>query len=253
MSASEHQQEQTSPRPRAPQQKRRPRSSRKDSDMESSTRSQKSSGSSPSSNTRDMRRTSSKRRLETNDHSESPRRRQPKRSAVQRRRVSFEMDEKKRVKTHVRRIPLAKSLSTQETLWWSKEELAGIMEREQNVFEVFSKCCTSYVDTVLKLWDQCENSEHQQPKSLSGDEIEKLVNAPARGMENDVVITLLPGSRDRAIKSVIETQHAMAEAGYKVRTTTMRRRYRNLSRTASEFAKNIAEGDAQVAAAILRQ
>jgi len=160
------------------------------------------------------------------------------------RRVTFEVDEKNRVKTHVRKI----RKNGEQALWWSQDELEQIMEREQNVFEVFSKCCTSYVDTVLKLWDHCETN--QDPTIM---DLEKLANAPARGMENDVVVSFVPGSRNKAVQSVMNTQRAMSKCTLDVRTSTMRRRYTKLSRTSAEFAKIIADGDARVAAAILSQ
>ena len=200
-----------------------------------------------------------KRRMDTAPESPQARRRtrQVRRRApanAQKKRVTFEVDDNNRVRPHVRRIRKCLDINTpkgeQEAarLWWSKAELEGIMEREQNVFEVFSKCCTSYVDNVLKLWEDCE--AHEQPTT---DEVEKIANAPARGMENDLVVNFVPGSRQKAIQSVMKTQRSMAKAGFEARTTTMRRRYRHCSRAASEFAQKIANGDAQVAAAILSQ
>lgn len=185
---------------------------------------------------------------------DSPQPRRRTKQVRRRRRVTFEVDESNRVKTHVRKIRKSYDINTKKgeqeaaRLWWSKDELEEIMEREQNVFEVFSKCCTSYVDTVMKVWEDCESQE--QPDFT---EIEKIASAPARGMENDLVVNFVPGSRQKAIQSVMKTQRSMAKAGLDARASTMRRRYRNLSRAASEFAKSIADGDAQVAAAILRQ
>jgi hypothetical protein len=202
-----------------------------------------------------MVRASSRRRVETNDCEGRSQQRSSKRSGTGARKVTFALDEKKRVKAYVRRIPRHNE-GSQDGLWWTKDELEQIMEREQNVFEVFSKCCTSYVENVLKLWEQCEflvDRNDAEFVGLSETEIEKIANAPARGMENDVVIALLPGSRDRAIKSVIESQRTLSNASLKTRTITMRRRYESLSRAAAIFAKNIADGDAQVAATILRQ
>ena len=203
-----------------------------------------------------LKRTSSKRRLETTPDSpqSNTRTRKARRAPTDKRRVTFEVDDKNRVKTHVRRIRKCYDITTKKgeqeakRLWWSKTELDEIMEREQNVFEVFSKCCTSYVDTVLKLW---EDSESKERPTIT--EVEKIANAPARGMENDLVVNFVPGSRQKAIESVMKTQRSMAKANLDVRTSTMRRRYRHLSRAASEFAKNIADGDAQVAAAIFSQ
>jgi hypothetical protein len=202
--------------------------------------------------------TPNKRRRDAAPESPTSKARNIRRSAKATRRVSFEVDENDKIKTHVRRVRRSQDISSSkkgtpsvDRLWWSKEELDEIMEREQNVFEVFSKCCTSYVDNVLKVWEQCEASDSQGKPTRS--EMEKIANAPARGMENDVVVSFVPGSRQKAIESVIKTQRSMAKADQDARMSTMRRRYRHLSRAASQFAKNLAEGDAEVAAAILRQ
>lgn len=214
-----------------------------------------SSGSRSTSSRRSKSSTTSKRCLDGSDTSNGTRHRRRRRKPSNdkeknevkdksTRRVTFEVDEKNRVKRHVRKI----KKNGEQGLWWSQDELEQIMEREQNVFEVFSKCCTSYVDSVLKLWDQCETE--QGPTAM---EVEKLANAPARGMENDVVVSFVPGSRDKAVQSVMNTQRAMSRCTLDVRTSTMRRRYTKLSKTSAEFAKIIAEGDARVAAAILAQ
>ena len=204
-----------------------------------------------------VQRTSSKRRLDW--QSESPSiRRDTKRSALTKRRVTFELDENRRVKTHTRRIQNRLDLEDEEIdlLWWDKRERREIMEREQDVFEVFSKCCTSYVDTVIRVWELCNDAsslsgdKHSKAVVLSNDDLEKIAAGPARGMEHDVVLSMFPGCRDDAIKSVIDTQREMAKANYKIRASAMRRRYRSYSRAASIFARGVADGDAQVAAAI---
>lgn len=183
----------------------------------------------------------------------STRRRDAKRSAVAKKRVSFEMDDRRRIKTHTRTIQNRLDFETGEValLWWKASELKAIMQREQDVFEVFSKCCSSYVETVLRVWDICKDTDSKQTDVVfSIEDIEKMANAPARGMENDVVISVAPGFRDDAIKSVIDTQRDMADANLKVRAFAMKRKYRNYSKASLLFAKTIADGDAQVAAAI---
>ena len=202
-----------------------------------------------------QRTASSKRRRD--DHLQivdsSTRRRDAKRSAVAKKRVSFEMDDRRRIKTHTRTIQNRQDFDTKELelLWWKASELKAIMQREQDVFEVFSKCCSSYVETVLRVWDICKDTDSKQTDVIfSIEDIEKMANAPARGMENDVVISVVPGFRDDAIKSVINTQRDMADANLKVRAFAMKRKYRNYSKAALLFAKTIADGDAQVAAAI---
>lgn len=199
---------------------------------------------------------SSKRRRD--DHQlqmvdSSARKREAKRSAVAKKRVSFEMDSRRRIKTHTRTIQNRLDFEAEEVelLWWKSSELKAIMEREQDVFEVFSKCCSSYVETVLRVWDMCKDTDSRQSEVVfSIEDIEKMASAPARGMENDVVISVVPGFRDDAIKSVINTQREMADANLKVRAFAMKRKYRNFSKAALLFAKTIADGDAQVAAAI---
>lgn len=207
-----------------------------------------------------LRKTSSKRRLsDRSAQSESHRTRSAKRSAISKRSVCFEVDELNNVKEYTERTPIHLYLNdeTISELWWSKDELSDIMEREQNVFEVFSKCCSAYVDTVLRVWEQCnacesasDDSASQPPVVLAWSDVEKIANAPARGMENDVVIMMRPGFRKKAIRSVMETQRAMANASTRTRSNAMRRRYKNVSRAASMFAKSIADGDAQIATAL---
>lgn len=217
-----------------------------------------SSRSEKSTSSRRSRKTT-KRRLDSSPESSARRSRTHTAKRSAKLRVGFEVDENDCVKTHVRRIRRSQDILAKRDedavnkLWWSKEELDEILEREQNVFEVFSKCCSTYVDNVLKLWEQCEAAKQTEGGRPSRTEMEKIANAPARGMENDVVVSYVAGSRQKAIQSVIKTQRSMAREEDDVRTTTMRRRYRHHSRAALEFAKNLANGDARVAAAILSQ
>lgn len=201
------------------------------------------------SSRRMMKKTSSKRRMESTTSSQSPTG-SPTRKVVRvgRRRVHFELDDKERIKRHVRSIENCKYFNEKDVSvrWWSRDELSEILEREQNVFEVFSNCCASYVDGILRLWDQCKRSAEDENALLS-DDILKITNAAARGMESDVVMTHIPGSREKAIKCVIETQRNMSRANPRIRANTMSRRYKHLSRTATKFALSIANGDAIVA------
>ena len=175
------------------------------------------------------------------------------------RHISFEMDGRRRIKSHTRRIENRSQLKNQkDLLWWNENELAEIMEREQHVFEVFSTCCASYVETVLRVWDVCSGtsaSSRRSPSSrdalfLSANDVDKIATAPARGMEIDVVTSMFPDWRNDAVKSVINTQNSMARASRKVRVCAMKRRYRTFSKTSSLFARSIADGDAQVAVSL---
>lgn len=221
-------------------------------------------------------------------------------SSQRQRRVSFELGENAGVRTHVRRIRSRSSFSQDDInqLWWQTEELENIFRREQDTFEIFSKCCPNYKESVIRLWEKCkitsdnsslsassrnhnknndaapvkmnDNSQSSHGSQASckstgtstttttsstastsnrSDE-EKIAGAPARGMENDVVVSIMPGCREEAIRCVIDTQRALARSSPKVRINTVRRRYSNISRAASLFAQNIAGGDAQVAAAL---
>ena len=207
-----------------------------------------------------QRTASSKRRREDPQQQQlvdsSARKREAKRSAVAPKRVSFELDNRRRIKTHTRTIQNRLDFEAEEVelLWWKSSELKAIMEREQDVFEVFSKCCSSYIETVLRVWDRCKDTDSKQSEVIfSFEDIEKISSAPARGMENDVVISVVPGFREDAIKSVLKTQRDMANANSKVRSFAMKRKYRTYSQASLLFAKTIADGDAQVAAAIYQQ
>jgi len=225
-------------------------------------------------------------------------------SSRRHRRVSFEpSDNNAGVKTHVRRIRSRASFSQDDIhmLWWQNDELENIFRREQDTFEIFSKCCPNYKESVIRLWERCKStsdnsgllsassrnhhnkendnegavvlndnsqSSHESQTSCKSSgtstttttssststsnrsDEEKIAGAPARGMENDVVVSVMPGCREEAIRCVIETQRALARSSTKVRTNTVRRRYSNISRAASLFAQSIAGGDAQVAAAL---
>lgn len=209
-----------------------------------------------------VQRTSSKQRLDIpvdalRIEEPSTTKREARRNTTPTRQVAFELDEQCRIKTHVRRIHNRLELDDEDLalLYWDQNELDEIMEREQDVFEVFSKCCSSYVDSVIRVWDECNAGANDKGSSSSkvvssANDIQKIASAPARGMENDVVISVVPGYRAFAIKSVIDTQRDMAEADHKIRASTVRRRYRSCSKAASMFARRIAHGDAQVAAAI---
>ena len=78
----------------------------------------------------------------------------------------------------------------------------------------------------------------------------KIADAPARGMESDVVSTHVTGCREKAINSVIETQRNMSRANEKIKANRMSRRYKHLSRASLLFARSIANGDAEVAAGL---
>lgn len=200
-----------------------------------------------SSSKRRMDRMESSRSMGEDDGVSSPTRKLVK---ISRRRVRFEQDNKKRVIRHVRKIENCKFFEEEDVAlrWWSKDELNEILVREQGIFEVFSNCCGSYIDSILQLWDHCKTSH--EGFVLSKDDIIKIADAPARGMESDVVSTHIHGYREKAIKSVIETQRNMSRANPKIRANTMSRRYNHLSRASAMFARRIADGDAEVAAAL---
>lgn len=226
----------------------RSRSSLESSSSRSSRRMRKSSGENGSSS----RSLSCKRRLSRNhERNMEIRRRAPKRTksfedaSKPKRSVRFEVDANNQLSTHVREIGCDFSDEELSNLWYSETELADILNREQNVFEVFSNCCESYIDNVLNVWNGDMSQEEE------AQEIAKIVKAPARGMEIDVVTTVGASNREKAIKCVLDTQRKMVGQDIEVKMNTMRRRYKVLSRTACKFAKSMADGDALIAEAIL--
>lgn len=173
-----------------------------------------------------------------------------------RRTVHFELQDKETtvVKTHVRFFERVDSCDV-ANLWWSGEEMLGIMSREKSAISVMSFCCDHYTSEVLNLMKIARDKTSLPGNATSESSSPVWVaSSPARGLERDIVQGFKQRKR-QVIRKVLESQRLLKmgrhqetgeSAPAELQSQVLSTQYRKWSQPMARFAQVLAEGDAQV-------
>lgn len=132
-------------------------------------------------------------------------------------------------------------------VWWTKEEMEGIVDGAKKTIDDFAEHCERYRKVLDKVIQRC-GSTPTTAETVQFDMkvIKKFVDAKARGLEHHVCPEIVR-ERQKIIKNVTACQKTMVHAKADKKQQLLAQRYASLSHGNKLLAKTMAEGDAMVA------
>ncbi|CAB9507817.1 expressed unknown protein [Seminavis robusta] len=137
-------------------------------------------------------------------------------------------------------------------IWWTNEESRAHMERQTSLLKLYANTCADLVDSVLLVWVNCaeevmDDGNFCMTKEQRAQVAERVAESPVRGFEKELATDLITEQRIKTIGGILELQQLcyLNNVTPEERVDALAAASREFSKTATLFAKTLAQADAK--------